>query len=86
MTYLSIAAAAWWLVAMTAVGVWIHAHRTAKAMRSFNDHANDALILIAARPNRSKCWPRDVDGTPLCGECGRLWGPGCICPADEARS
>ena len=38
MTYWSIAAAAW-LVAMTAVGVWIHAHRTAKAMQSFTDHA-----------------------------------------------
>lgn len=84
MTYLSIAAAAWWLVAMTAVGVWIHAHRTAKAMQSFNDHATDAILI--ARRNRSQCWPRDVEGVAICGECGRLWGPGRICPTDEARS
>lgn len=81
MTYLSIAAAAWWLVAMTAVGVWIHAHRTAKAMRSFNSHAIDAILLTAPR-----CYPVDVDGVALCGECDRLWAPGRHCPVKGERS
>ena len=81
MTYLQIAAAAWWLVAMTAVGVWIHAHRTARAMRAFNDHATDAILLTAPR-----CYPVDVAGVALCGECDRLWAPGRHCPVKGERS
>ena len=80
MTYLSIAAAAWWLVAMTAVGVWIHAHRTAKAMRAFNDHATSAIAVT-----RRQCWPTDVDGVAVCGECDRLWRSDRVCPIADGR-
>jgi len=80
-SYLHLTAVAWSLLAGTALGLVIHTARETRRMRAFDTHAVDAILLTAPR-----CYPVDVDGVALCGECDRLWAPGRSCPVKGERS
>ena len=81
MTYLHLTAIAWAVLAASALGLVIHTATETRRMRAFNRHVIDAILLTAPR-----CYPVDVDGVALCGECDRLWAPGRHCPAKGERS
>ena len=81
MTYLHLTAIAWSVLAASALGLVIHTATETRRMRAFNSHVIDAILLTAPR-----CYPVDVDGVALCGECDRLWAPGRHCPVTGERS
>ena len=81
MTYLHLTAIAWSVLAASALGLVIHTATETRRMRAFNSHVIDAILLTAPR-----CYPVDVDGIALCGECDRLWAPGRHCPVTGERS
>ncbi len=81
MTYLHLTAIAWSVLAASALGLVIHTAHETRRLRAFNSHVIDAILLTAPR-----CYPVDVDGVALCGECDRLWAPGRHCPVKGERS
>ncbi len=81
MTYLHLTAIAWSVLAASALGLVIHTATETRRLRAFNSHVIDAILLTAPR-----CYPVDVDGIALCGECDRLWAPGRHCPVKGDRS
>lgn len=81
MTYLHLTAIAWSVLAASALGLVIHTATETRRLRAFNSHVIDAILLTAPR-----CYPVDVDGVALCGECDRLWAPGRHCPVKGERS
>lgn len=81
MTLLHLTAIAWSVLAASALGLVIHTAHETRRLRAFNSHVIDAILLTAPR-----CYPVDVDGVALCGECDRLWAPGRHCPVTGERS